>query len=74
MWQCQTWNYNQRLQLKGELKVSKEELPEEPSEWQNAMWEIEGLVNEEVSRLQKKKDFYMADLLKKALFTIKKGC
>ena len=59
--------------MKRRTKVSKEELPEEPSEWQNAMWEIEGLVNEEVSRLQKKKDFYMADLLKKALFTIKRG-
>jgi hypothetical protein len=54
--------------------MSKEELPEEPSEWQNAMWEIEGLVNEEVSRLRKAKDFHMADILSKALFTIKKGC
>ena len=35
--------------------MSKEELPEEISEWQEAMLEIEGLVSEEVSRLQKAK-------------------
>lgn len=53
--------------------MSKEELPEEISEWQEAMLEIEGLVYEEVSKLQKKKDFYMADLLKKSLHIIKRG-
>ena len=59
--------------MKRRVKVSKEELPEEISEWQNAMLEIEGLVYEEVSKLQKKKDFYMADLLKKSLHIIKRG-
>jgi hypothetical protein len=59
--------------MKRRVKVSKEELPEEISEWQEAMLEIEGLVYEEVSKLQKKKDFYMADLLKKSLHIIKRG-
>jgi hypothetical protein len=59
--------------MKRRVKVSKEELPEEISEWQEAMLEIEGLVYEEVSRLQKAKNFHMADVLNKALFTIKRG-
>ena len=41
--------------------------------WQEAMLEIEGLVYEEVSRLQKAKNFHMADVLNKALFIIKRG-
>lgn len=55
------------------MNKEKTQLPEDNSDWQNAMLEIEGLVYEEVSKLQKKKDFYMADLLKKSLHIIKRG-
>ena len=41
--------------------------------WLEALLEIEGLVYEEVSRLQKQKDFKTADLLRKSLKIIKEG-
>tara|TARA_A100000172_G_C2936497_1_gene74078 strand:- start:33 stop:185 length:153 start_codon:yes stop_codon:yes gene_type:complete len=41
--------------------------------WLEALLEIEGLVYEEVSKLQKQKDFKTADLLTKSLRIIKEG-
>tara|TARA_B100000085_G_C18493929_1_gene492454 strand:- start:712 stop:885 length:174 start_codon:yes stop_codon:yes gene_type:complete len=41
--------------------------------WAEAMLEIEGLVNEEVSRLKKKEDVKTAALLTKCLTVIKRG-
>jgi|TARA_R110000824_G_scaffold125009_1_gene283901 hypothetical protein len=42
-------------------------------EWLVALFEIEGLVYEEVSRLKKQKDFKTANLLTKSLKIIKDG-
>jgi hypothetical protein len=41
--------------------------------WAEAILEIEGLVNEEVSRLKKKDDAKTAALLMKSLTVIKRG-
>ena len=41
--------------------------------WAEAILEIEGLVNEEVSRLKKKDDVKTAALLMKSLTVIKRG-
>ena len=41
--------------------------------WGNAMLEIEGLVWEEISRLKKNEQFYLADYLRQSLETIKRG-
>ena len=41
--------------------------------WAEAILEIEGLVNEEVSRLKKKDDVKTAALLTKCLTVIKRG-
>jgi|TARA_R110002020_G_C15966538_1_gene747081 hypothetical protein len=41
--------------------------------WLEALLEIEGVIYEEVSRLQKQKDFKTADLLRKSLRIIKEG-
>ena len=42
-------------------------------EWLVALFEIEGLVYEEVSRLKKQKDFKTANLLTKSFKIIKDG-
>lgn len=41
--------------------------------WGNAMLEIEGLVWEEISKLKKQDQYYLADYLKESLETIKRG-
>jgi hypothetical protein len=41
--------------------------------WAEAILEVEGLVNEEVSRLSKKNDMQNAELLRKSLIVIKRG-
>ena len=41
--------------------------------WGNAMLEIEGLVWEEISRLKKNEQYYLADYLRQSLETIKRG-
>jgi hypothetical protein len=41
--------------------------------WAEAILEVEGLINEEVSRLSKKNDMQNAELLRKSLIVIKRG-
>jgi len=41
--------------------------------WAEAILEVEGLINEEVSKLKKKGDVEMADKLRKCLMVIKRG-
>jgi len=69
--------FNERDELIRNLNIKKEEsawikIHEMPS-WAEAMLEIEGLVNEEVSRLKKKEDVKTAALLTKCLTVIKRG-
>ena len=57
-------------------KIKSKILPPEFSNeitWAEAILEIEGLIYEEVSKLQKKQDFYTADLLTKSIKVIKRG-
>tara|TARA_R100001591_G_scaffold20266_3_gene28609 strand:- start:749 stop:1024 length:276 start_codon:yes stop_codon:yes gene_type:complete len=68
---------NDKDELIRNLNIKKEEsawikIHEMPL-WAEAILEIEGLVNEEVSRLKKKDDVKTAALLTKCLTVIKRG-
>jgi|TARA_R100001463_G_scaffold78841_1_gene133218 hypothetical protein len=54
-------------------KIKWKDLPPKNLSWAEAMLEIEGLVNAEVSDLRKKDDHRIADLLLKSMYIIKRG-
>jgi len=54
-------------------KIKWKELQPEQVSWAEAILEIEGLVNAEVSDLRKKGNDNIADLLLKSMYVIKRG-
>jgi hypothetical protein len=54
-------------------KIKWKELQPEKISWAEAILEVEGLVNAEVSDLRKKDNHRIADLLLKSMHVIKRG-
>ena len=54
-------------------KIKGKELQPEKVSWAEAILEVEGLVNAEISHLRKKGNDNIADLLLKSMHVIKRG-
>ena len=73
-----TMNKNNKFDewKKSRKKIYWRNIPPEELTWSESMLEIEGVVNEEISRLQKQQTQQsreLAELLTKSLYIIKRG-